>query len=93
MDAVVTHTVQYGSAVVDAHTAPRERALWMDVYLPEATPGALRPALVLAFGGAFHRGSRSADAFEVDGRINTAIAAYCAAFAARGYVCMSITRR
>jgi predicted esterase len=47
----------------------------------------------MAFGGAFHRGSKEDDAFEVEGSTNTAIAEYCLEFAKRGYVCFSIDYR
>jgi acetyl esterase/lipase len=68
--------------------------LLLDVYEPKGrTPGTRSPALVLAFGGAFHRGTREDDAFEKDGSTSTAIAEYCAEFAKRGYVCMSIDYR
>jgi predicted esterase len=90
----VTRGLEYGRALVDAGTRPRERALLLDVYEPEGrAPGARSPALVLAFGGAFHRGTRGDDAFEVNGSTSTAIAEYCAEFARRGYVCFSIDYR
>jgi acetyl esterase/lipase len=47
----------------------------------------------MAFGGAFHRGTKDDDAFEVEGSTNTAIAEYCLEFAKRGYVCFSIDYR
>ena len=67
----------------------------MDIYQPSeggAAQGS-RPLLVLAFGGAFHRGSKENDSFEVDGRRNTAIAEYCEVFARRGFVCASVDYR
>ncbi|VWX62966.1 conserved hypothetical protein [Burkholderiales bacterium 8X] len=53
--------------------------------------GAARPAVVLAFGGAFHRGSKENDSFE--GGSNTAIAEYCERLARRGYVACAIDYR
>ena len=68
------------------------RPLRLDWYEParREAPG---PALVLAFGGAFHRGTRESDVRPEDGPKNTAIAEYCATFAARGYTCFSIDYR
>jgi dienelactone hydrolase len=66
----------------------------MDVYLPagDAPPGG-RPALVLAHGGAFHRGAKDHDEFEQDGSHNTPVHEYCERFAARGYACFSVGYR
>jgi acetyl esterase/lipase len=49
--------------------------------------------VVLAFGGAFHRGSKEDDAFGSPGECNTAIADYCQMLAARGVVACSIDYR
>ncbi|WP_164867954.1 nuclear transport factor 2 family protein [Rhodovarius crocodyli] len=67
------------------------RTLMMDAYLPEG-PGP-HPALVLAFGGAYHRGSRKDDVFAGARGSNTAMAEYARRFAARGYACFSIDYR
>ena len=81
--------VCFGSAPVgrDSPGGPRLRPLLLDRYTPLGDPPpAGWPALVLAFGGAFHRGSREDDAFgEVPNRC-TAMAEYAAHFAARGCV-------
>lgn len=94
-DVRVTRDVVYGHAVVQAGTAPRPRALRLDRYEPAdaLTPGARRPALVMAFGGAFHRGDRLADEFGEGVHTNTPVSAYCRAFAARGWVACSIDYR
>lgn len=90
----IERDVVYGHGVVASTSAPRARALTLDLYRPPGTTDrAPRPALVLAFGGAFHRGSKENDAFEVGGYRNTAIAQYCEAFARRGYVCASVGYR
>ncbi|MBF5004705.1 alpha/beta hydrolase [Diaphorobacter caeni] len=86
--------VPYSSALIGwSSGAPRPRTLTMNVYVPPASPeGAKRPALVMAFGGAFHRGCKEDDSFEAEGR-NTAVAEYCRRFAERGFVTASIDYR
>jgi len=74
---------------------PKQRPVRLDVYHP---PAAYReigacPALIMAFGGAFHRGSKEDDTVKEDGPKNTSIADYCRHFAAKGYVCFSIDYR
>jgi predicted esterase len=74
---------------------PQLRDLKMDVYRPLANGAPLsgRPAVVLAFGGAFHRGSKGSARFEEDGASDSAMGDYCQAFAAAGYACFSIEYR
>jgi len=69
--------------------------LTFDAYLPDAGEHASVPALVLAFGGAFHRGSKEDDTFPNAGAYgpNTAIAEYCRRFAAEGIACFSVQYR
>ena len=84
----------YASAAIHFSDEPIKRNLLLDIYQPIGLPLGMRsPALIMAFGGAFHRGSKDDDAFEVDGSRNTAIAEYCLEFAKRGYVCFSIDYR
>lgn len=88
--------VVYGQGVVGASTAtPHQRDLKMDVYRPlaQGKPLAGRPWVVMAFGGAYHRGSKGTDRFEEDGASDSAMGEYCRAFAAAGYVCLSIEYR
>ena len=93
----VERNVPYGSAPIgDGGSNPRERRLTMDVYRPasaDAAEQAGRPALLLAHGGAYHRGAKEEDLFEQDGCYNTPVAEYCRRFAARGFVCCSIGYR
>lgn len=89
----VTRDVVYGHAVVNAHATPRRRALLLDRYEPAEPPGVRRPVLVMAFGGAFHRGDRHADEFGEGEHTNTPVSAYCRAFASRGWVACSIDYR
>jgi predicted esterase len=91
-EVAVTRAVRYGSARVGYTAAPRSRDLLLDAYLPVGASGSL-PALVMAFGGAFHRGTREHDRVDAEGQKNTTIAEYCARFAARGYAAFSIDYR
>ena len=96
----VLRNVQYGVGGIHHTTAPRQRALCLDVYLPELSAqdqssldSVGRPALIMAFGGAFHRGSKEADEFDNEGHRNTPVSTYCNEFARRGYVTFSIDYR
>lgn len=91
----VTRDIEFGVARVayrDGAGPMRDRPLALDAYRPVGAAGPL-PALVLAFGGAFHRGSKEDDVRPEDGPKNTAIATYCERFARRGYACFSIDYR
>lgn len=95
-DVVVDEDVRYGVGGVafePGEGAGRHRALLLDVYRPAGAATGLRPALIMAFGGAFSRGSRRDDAVLEDGHRNTPVAEYCREFARRGYVCFSIDYR
>jgi dienelactone hydrolase len=83
----------FGHAAVDHGRAPRLRPLLLDIYRPSTAGAEPRPAIVFAFGGAFHRGSKEDDVVQEDGHHNTAVAEYCREFARRGYVCFSIDYR
>ena len=91
----LTSDVRFGAAGINfsgQYGTPATRDLLMDVYAPVgADPEAKRRAVVLAFGGAYHRGSKEDDSFE-DGR-NTPIAEYCRLLAVRGFVCFSLDYR
>jgi len=86
----------YGRAGVGRRPgmAPAMRELRLDLYLPlEPAPAAGWPVLVLAFGGAFHRGDRKDDTFGEPPNRNNSIAWYCREFARRGYAACSIDYR
>lgn len=86
--------IAYGEAGIAHSTAPRRVTLRMDAYLPDAPAGSV-PAVVLAFGGAFLRGSKEDDSFPTAGRFgpNTAMAEYCRRFAEEGFACFSVSYR
>ncbi len=93
----VTRDVYFGTGRINGSGqggSARERELLLDAYAPVAVANDRRlPALVLAFGGAFHRGSKEDDSYENDRWQNTSIAEYCYRFASRGYVCFSVGYR
>jgi acetyl esterase/lipase len=82
-----------GVGYVAGRETNRFRRLMLDIYEPQGCFDGLRPALVLAFGGAYQRGTRKDDQVKDDRGQNTAIAEYCREFAKRGYVCFSIDYR
>jgi acetyl esterase/lipase len=63
----------------------------LDAYLPEGSGPS--PALVLAFGGAFHRGSKETDEFTDGVGTSTPMSDYCRYYAERGYACFSLQYR
>jgi dienelactone hydrolase len=92
----ITRDVEYSRAGVGfTGNDPQQRALRLDIYHPPASFREVggRPALILAFGGAFHRGSKEDDTVKEDGPKNTPVSEYCRRFAERGYVCFSIDYR
>ncbi len=90
----VTRDLPFGEAVIGyGGPASQTRPLLMDVYEPTAAGPSSHPVLMLAHGGAYHRGSKELDEFEQDGSTNTSVAEYCQRFARRGYVCFSIGYR
>lgn len=92
----VQNDVTYAQGKVGASGAsPQLRDLKFDIYRPTMAgkPLSGRPAVVLAYGGAFHRGSKGTTRFEEDGASDSAMGDWCQTFAAAGYVCLSIEYR
>lgn len=92
----VRYDVVYATGSVGvASGKPHVRDLKMDVYRPlsNGKPLLARPAVILAFGGGLHRGSKGTDRYEEDGASDTPMGEYCNAFAGAGYVCSSIEYR
>lgn len=94
-DVRVARDVKYavGGVAFGSPGGVRHRDLKLDVYEPVQDAGAPRPALVLAFGGAFHRGSKETDEFGDAEGMSTPVAEYARLFAQRGYVCFCIDYR
>ncbi|MGY5775220.1 alpha/beta hydrolase [Rhizobium sp. LEGMi135b] len=90
----VTRDVVYGNQIVNFTTTKTPRPMLLDVYEPIGSmPCDLRPAIILAFGGSFHRGSKEQDSFTAGELFNTSASEYAAHWAAQGYVCFSIDYR
>jgi predicted esterase len=95
-DVSIARDQVYGRGLVDAGKAGgRLRDLHMDVYRPveAGKPLSDRPAIIMMFGGAFHRGSKGAGHFEEDGASDSSMADYCERFARAGYLCAAIEYR
>lgn len=72
----------------------QERDLLLDVYEPEGSAAnSPRPAIVLVFGGAFHRGTKESDSFSLGEGFNTSVSEYAREWAAQGYVTFCIDYR
>lgn len=94
----VLRDIRYGEARIgySRGAGPMQTVpLCFDAYLPQPSSDHPAPALVMAFGGAFHRGSKEDDAFPAAGSFgpNTAVAEYCRRFAAEGFACFSVGYR
>jgi len=88
--------VLYGTGVVQASSAPQKRSLYLDAYLPTGNAGKVgkaTPAILVAFGGAYHQGDKGEHHFLEDGARDSSMADYCRALAARGTACFSIDYR
>jgi acetyl esterase/lipase len=95
-DVTVSHDIIYGHAPVAASSGSvKQRDLLLDVYRPvmDGKPLTGRPAIVMAFGGAFHRGDRRNFIFTSEGAQDSSMAEYCRTFARAGYACFSIDYR
>ena len=93
--ANIQKDIVYGYGKVDASATSRLRPLLLDAYLPKQTAMNKKshPAIILAFGGAFHRGGKGDYQFSEDGASDSSMANYCQALANRGFACFSIDYR
>lgn len=85
----------YGYGAINVSGDSQERPLLLDAYLPPPPEGRneATPAIIMAFGGAYHRGEKGDFQFYEDGAHDSSMADYCEAFAARGIACFSIDYR
>jgi acetyl esterase/lipase len=89
----VERDIVYGHARVNVRTTPSLRPLRLDRYAPADASGQPRPVLLMAFGGAFHRGTKEADEFGEGQHRNTPVSSYCREMAEKGWVACSIDYR
>lgn len=89
---ILTPDVVYGQGDVKTEDGIKQRALWMDVYQPAASTKTDRPAVIMTFGGSFHRGGPRYR-FQLDGVRDDSMADYCRRLAEQGYVCFAIDYR
>lgn len=87
--------IVYGVGTVNASTQPVGRDLYLDAYVPIASSdnSDARPAIIFAFGGAFHRGDKGDFQYSEDGASDSSMADYCMALVRRGFACFSIEYR
>lgn len=91
---IVKTDIVYGTGTIHASTEPETRPLKMDAYLPAgASVDAPVPAIIMAHGGSFHRGSKGEETFYEDGAQNSSMASYCRAIVKAGIACFSIEYR
>src|SRR5690606_22931934 len=88
----VSTDIAYAVGGIHYTSTRTQRPLTLDIYEPQCDEERItsRPAIVLAFGGAFHRGSKEDDAFTVGDGTNTSAAWYANYWAQQGYVAFCI---
>lgn len=91
----VRSDVVYGRGLVGLSSEPTTRDLLLDAYVPvqDANDANPAPAIIFAFGGAFHRGEKGDFQFNEDGASDSSMADYCLALVRRGFACFSIEYR
>ena len=80
----------HGAVLTDGQEGVKE--LWMDVYHPLEETAGPRPAIILTYGGSFHRGNPRIPYVGI-GAQTTTMSQYAQRFASEGYVCFTITYR
>ena len=88
----VQRNIVYGQGVISASTTPLVRDLLLDAYLPEQTDHPT-PAVIMVFGGAFHRGRKEDVHYLEDGAQDSSMARYCQMLASKGTACFAIEYR
>ena len=91
----VLENVVYGKGVIGFSGEPTPRELLLDAYIPVHDEGrTLKPAIILAFGGAFHRGEKGDFHFSEDGASDLGDGGLLlGASPGRGFACFSIEYR
>jgi len=84
--------VKYGEAKVKQNGEVSNKDLTMDVYYPSEESNEARPAIILSYGGSFHRGNPRST-YNGYGGQTTSMSQYAQRFAAEGYVVFTINYR
>ncbi|MBS2100505.1 dienelactone hydrolase family protein [Carboxylicivirga linearis] len=88
----VTPDVKYGEGKVNANGKVAMKDLTMDVYYPKAESSEPRPAVILTYGGSFHRGNPRSPYTGFGGQ-TTSMSQYAMRYAAEGFVVFTINYR
>ena len=88
----VTPDVVFGKGKVIKDGKEATKDLWMDIYYPVEDSDEPRPAVVLAYGGAFHRGHPRIPYVGFDSQTTT-MSQYAMRYAEEGFVCFTISYR
>lgn len=91
----ISKDIVYGTGEIrtSQNGDPRHRSLKLDIYQPIVSDTTPLPSVILAFGGAFHRGSKEHDAFGSPPNRNNSISWYCYELARQGYIACSVDYR
>ncbi|MCY1721585.1 alpha/beta hydrolase fold domain-containing protein [Prolixibacteraceae bacterium Z1-6] len=88
----VTEGVKYGEGKVKVDNKIATKDLTMDVYYPVAEAEGPRPAVLLSYGGSFHRGNPRVP-YNGFGGQTTTMSQYAMAYAAEGFTVFTIDYR
>lgn len=88
----VTTDVIFGQGKILKDGKETTKDLWMDVYYPVEKSNRPRPAVILTYGGSFHRGNPRVPYVGL-GAQTTTMSQYAMRYAEEGYVCFTITYR
>lgn len=84
--------VKYGEGKVSLDGEAAMKDLTMDVYYPKAESSEPRPAIILTYGGSFHRGNPRSSYTGFGGQ-TTSMSQYAMRYAAEGFVVFTINYR
>jgi dienelactone hydrolase len=88
----VTPDVKYGEGKVNSNGEVAMKDLTMDVYSPKDESNEPRPAVILTYGGSFHRGNPRSPYTGFGGQ-TTSMSQYAMRYAAEGFVVFTINYR
>src|SRR5690606_13723819 len=92
----ISKDIVYGTGAIQPESDGqiKLRNLTLDLYEPRRSDNTQKcPALIMAFGGACHRGTKEDDTLGEPPAQNNSVAWYCQAFARRGFITCSIDYR